>query len=159
LGGWKFANVHDGVFAERFYVNDAEANLAPIPDGLADEVAVYTCDMMSTGFAGAENARIPIGGSVVVFALGPVGLMAVAGCRLLGAGLIIGVDGIAKRRELAKQYGADVTLSPGDGDVVEKILALTDGEGVDSAIEALGAQPTFEACIRTTRPGGTISNV
>ena len=68
LGGWKFANIKDGVFAEYFHVNEAAANLAPIPDRVPDEAAVYTCDMMSTGFIGAENAHIPIGGTVAIFA-------------------------------------------------------------------------------------------
>jgi isopropanol dehydrogenase (NADP+) len=86
LGGWKFANRKDGVFAEYFHVNAAEANLARIPDGVSDEMAVYTCDMMSTGFAGAENAYIPMGGTVAIFAQGPVGLMATVGARLLGSG-------------------------------------------------------------------------
>jgi threonine dehydrogenase-like Zn-dependent dehydrogenase len=70
LGGWTFANIKDGVFAEYFHVNDAEANLARIPDSVTDD-AVYTCDMMSTGFMGAEHASIPIGGTVEVFAQGP----------------------------------------------------------------------------------------
>jgi len=159
LGGWKFANVKDGTFAEYFHVNDAEANLAPIPTGVSDEAAVYACDMMSTGFMGAENAAIPIGGTVVVFAVGPVGLMAVAGARLLGAGFIVAVDGMPNRLKLAKRYGADVTINFKKIDPVEEILQLTDGHGVDSAIEALGGQATFEACVRVTRPGGTISVV
>src|SRR6266516_4243230 len=54
LGGWKFANIKDGVFAEYFHVNEADANLAPIPKSVPDEKAVYTSDMMSTGFIGAE---------------------------------------------------------------------------------------------------------
>jgi isopropanol dehydrogenase (NADP+) len=159
LGGWKFANIKDGVFAEYFHVNDAEANLAPIPDDVPDEAAVYTCDMMSTGFAGAENADIPIGGSVAIFAQGPVGLMATAGSRLLGAGLVIAVESVPNRKELARHYGADHVIDFAQGDPVTGILALTDGQGVDGAIEALGRQSTLEACVRATRPGGTISNV
>jgi threonine dehydrogenase-like Zn-dependent dehydrogenase len=159
LGGWKFANIKDGVFAEYFHVNDAEANLAPIPDGVPDDAAVYTCDMMSTGFIGAENAAIPIGGSVAVFAQGPVGLMATAGARLLGAGLIIAVESIPRRKALARHYGADVVVDFKEEDAVQRVLDLTGGEGVDSAIEALGAPDSLEACIRVTRPGGTISNV
>lgn len=85
LGGWKFANIKDGNFAEYFHVNDAQANVAQIPDAVPDEAAAYTCDMMSTGFMGAEHANIPIGGIVAVFAQGPVGLMATAGSKLLGA--------------------------------------------------------------------------
>ncbi len=159
LGGWKFANIKDGVFAEYFQVNDAEANLARIQDSVPDEAAVYTCDMMSTGFIGAENAAIPIGGSVAVFGQGPVGLMATAGARLLGAGLIIAVETVPKRQELARHFGADDVVDFRKVDPVKAILELTGGEGVDSTIEALGSQATFEGCIGATRPGGTISNV
>ncbi|MFO7958181.1 MAG: NAD(P)-dependent alcohol dehydrogenase [Candidatus Brocadiia bacterium] len=159
LGGWKFANTKDGVFAEYFHVNSAEANLAAIPEYVADEAAVYCCDMMSTGFAAAENAEIPVGGTVVVFALGPVGLMAVVGCRLQGAGLVIGVDTVEKRMALAQEYGADVVVDFQSRDPIEAVMELTDGQGVDAAIEALGAEETFEMCVKATRPGGTISNV
>lgn len=159
LGGWKFANIKDGVFAEYFHVNDAEANLARIPDTVPDEQAVYTCDMMSTGFIGAEHANIPVGGSVAVFAQGPVGLMATVGARLLGAGLIFAVESIPNRKELAKNFGADIVIDFQEKDPVQAILAMTNGQGVDSAIEALGFQATLEACVKVTRPGGTISNV
>jgi len=159
LGGWKFANIKDGVFAEYFHVNDADANLAPIPDSVPDEAAVYTCDMMSTGFMGAEHARIPIGGIVAVFAQGPVGLMATVGSRLCGAGMVIGVESVPNRKELAKHYGADIVVDFNDVKPVEKIMELTNGHGVDSSIEALGSQKTFEDCVKVTRPGGTISNI
>lgn len=159
LGGWKFSNTKDGVFAEYFHVNEADANMAKIPDHVPDEAAVYVCNMMSTGFAGAEAADIPIGGIVAVFALGPVGLMAVAGSKLRGAGTIIGVDTVPARRELAKFYGADVTINPAKEDAVERIMKLTGGGGVDSAIEALGAEITFQNAIKVTKAGGTISNV
>src|SRR5208282_5114407 len=111
LGGWKFANIKDGVFAEYFHVNEADANMALIPGEVFDDTAVYCCDMMSTGFMAAEHADIPIGGTVAVFALGPVGLMAVAGARLRGAGLVIGVDSVPARQELARRYGADVIVN------------------------------------------------
>ncbi len=159
LGGWKFANVKDGSMAEYFHVNNAAANLAPIPDSLTDEQAVYCADMLSTGFVGAEHAGIPIGGTVAVFAQGPVGLMATVGARLLGAGLVIAVENIERRKELARRYGADVVVDFTKEDAVKAILRLTGGAGVDSAIEALGSQATFEACVRVTRPGGTISNI
>lgn len=159
LGGWKFANVKDGVFAEYFHVNDAEANLARIPDSVPDEKAVYACDMMSTGFAGAENADIPMGGTVAVFAQGPVGLMATVGARLRGAGLVIAIETVPRRKELARHFGADEVVDFRERDAVEAVLELTGGEGVDSSIEALGSQITFEMCVKVTRPGGTISNV
>ena len=159
LGGWKFANLKDGSFAEYFHVNNAIANLAPIPDGVTDEQAAYCCDMLSTGFVGAEHANIPIGGSVAIFSQGPVGLMATVGARLLGAGLVIGVESVPNRVALAKRYGCDVVVDFSKEDPVAAIMTLTGGKGVDSAIEALGSARTFAAAVSVTRPGGTISNV
>ncbi|MCP2279278.1 Threonine dehydrogenase [Nocardia amikacinitolerans] len=159
LGGFKFANSKDGVFAEYFHVNDADANLAVIPDGIPDEWAVYCSDMLSTGFMGAEKGNIPIGGTVAVLAQGPVGLMSTAGAKLRGAGLIIGVESVPARQALARRYGAGEIIDFTSEDVVERVLELTGGEGVDTAIEALGADVTFQTAVKITKPGGTISNV
>lgn len=159
LGGWRFANIKDGVFAEYFHVNDADANLTPIPETVADEAAVYTADMMSTGFMGAEHAHIPIGGMVAVFAQGPVGLMATVGARLLGAGLVIAVESVPERIKLAKHYGADIIVDFKKQDPVQAVMDATGGTGVDAAIESLGSDKTFQDCIKVTRPGGTISNI
>lgn len=159
LGGWKLSHLKDGVFAEYFHVNHAEANLAPIPAGVSDEAALYTTDMMSTGFKGVEEARIPIGGAVAIFAQGPVGLMATAGARLLGAGLIIAVDKRPNRLALSKYYGADITLNFTEVDPDEEILDLTGGIGVDASLEAIGSQMALDSCVRVTRPGGTIVNL
>jgi threonine dehydrogenase-like Zn-dependent dehydrogenase len=158
LGGWKYANVKDGVFAEYVHVNEADANLAHVPDSVSDHEAVYVTDMMSTGFMAAENADVPVGGTVAVFAQGPVGLMATKGAALQGAGRIIAVETVPKRKELAREYGADEVVDFADGDPVEQIMALTDGDGVDAAIEALGRSETFEQCVAATKPGGTVSN-
>jgi isopropanol dehydrogenase (NADP+) len=158
LGAYRYTAQKDGNLAEYFHVNDADYNLAPIPDELPDEVAVYACDMLSTGFAGAQNADIPLGGTVAVFAQGAVGLSATLGARLLGAGLIITVEGIPERAALSTRFGADIVLDPADSDPAARIVELTGG-GVDSAIEALGAQVTWEGCLRATRAGGTVSNV
>lgn len=159
LGGWKFANVKDGSMAEYFHVNNAVANLAPIPDALSDEQAAYCCDMLSTGFVAAEHGNIPIGGSVAIFGEGPIGMMATAGARLCGAGLVIAVESKQNRALLARKYGADLVIDYTKEDPVEAIKQATGGQGVDSAIEALGLAQTFAACISATRPGGTISNV
>ncbi len=159
LGGWKFANVKDGTFAEYAHVNDADGNLAHIPEGVSDHEAAYTADMMSTGFAAAENADIPVGGTVAVFAQGPVGLMATKGAALQGAGEIIAVEAVEKRQELAREYGADHIVDFSETDPVDEIMSLTDDKGVDAAIEALGADQTLQDCIKATKPGGTVSNV
>jgi threonine dehydrogenase-like Zn-dependent dehydrogenase len=159
LGGWKFSNTKDGVFAEYFHVNEADANMARIPASVPDEMAVYCADMLSTGFVGAEEGYIPIGGTVAIFAQGPVGLMATAGAKLRGAGLIIGVEAVPRRQELARTYGADEIVDFSKEDVVQRILDLTGGEGVDTAIEALGADATFQSAIKVTKAGGTISNI
>ena len=159
LGGYKFTGQKDGNMAEYFHVNDADFNLVRIPESISDEEALYTTDMLSTGFAGAENADIPIGGTVAVFAQGPVGLSATIGARLLGAGTLITVESKPNRVALSKTFGADEVVDPTAGDAVGRILDLTNGEGVDSAIESLGMPETFENCIRATKPGGTISNI
>ncbi|HEY9211944.1 MAG TPA: NAD(P)-dependent alcohol dehydrogenase [Ancylobacter sp.] len=158
-GGWKFGNTIDGTQAEYVLVPDALANLSPIPDGLTDEEVLMCPDIMSTGFSGAESGAVQIGDTVVVFALGPIGLCAVAGAKLKGATNIIGVDTVPKRLEIARQLGANHIVDFKNGDVVEQIMALTDGRGVDVAIEALGTQGTFEAALRVLRPGGTLSSL
>ncbi|WP_207756948.1 alcohol dehydrogenase catalytic domain-containing protein [Nonomuraea cypriaca] len=137
LGGWKFANTKDGVFAEYFHVNEADANMAGIPGGIPDDMAVYCADMLSTGFMGAEKGDIPIGGTVAVLAQGPVGLMATAGARLRGAGLDIGVESVPGRQKLARLYGADEIVDFTKEDVVERILELTAGQGVENVVKPL----------------------
>jgi threonine dehydrogenase-like Zn-dependent dehydrogenase len=120
---------------------------------------VLVPDIFSTGLAGAEGGNIKVGDAVAVFAQGPIGLCATLGARLRGAALIIGVDANATRLEMAKQFGANVTIDIRDGDPVPLIKQLTDGRGVDVAIEALGQQTTFENALRSTRAGGTLSSL
>jgi threonine dehydrogenase-like Zn-dependent dehydrogenase len=92
-------------------------------------------DIASTGFSGAESGKVRLGDAVVVFAQGPIGLCSTIGAKLMGAALVIGVDGDEKRLEISKRLGADV------------------------AIEALGTQQTFENSLRCLRPGGTLSSL
>ena len=159
LGGYKYTGQIDGNMAEYFIVPAAQANLAPIPDDVTDEQAVYACDMLSTGFMGAEHAFLQFGETVAIFAQGPVGLCATMGAHLLGAGRIIVVESVPARQELAKRFGADVVVDFTQGDPVARIMELTGGEGVDAAIEAFGFPETFEACVRVTKAGGRVSNI
>jgi alcohol dehydrogenase len=94
-----------------------------------------------------------------VLAQGPIGLCATLGAKLKGASLIIGVDANAQRLDVARRFGANVTLNMKDGDPVPEIKRLTSGRGVDVAIEALGRQETFEKALRAIRPGGTLSSL
>lgn len=158
LGGWRFGNTIDGAQAEYLLVPSAQANLAPIPDGVSDEQVVLLADIASTGFGGAESGGIRIGDAVVVFALGPIGLCAVAGARLMGAAQIIGVDSDPVRLAMARRMGADVVLDFTQVDVAAEVKRLTEG-GADVTIEALGTQGTFENALRCLRPGGTLSSL
>jgi len=159
LGGWRFGNTIDGAQAEFLLVPDAMTNLAPIPDGLTDEQVLMCPDIMSTGFAGAESGNVRIGDTVAVFAQGPIGLCATAGARLMGASTIIAVEAVPARMAISRQMGADHVVDFSKVDAVDEIMRLTDGRGVDVAIEALGRQQTFEAALRVLRPGGTLSSL
>lgn len=159
IGGWKFGNTIDGCQAEYVLVPDAMANLAPIPDALSDEEVLMCPDIMSTGFAGAESGGIKIGDTVAVFAQGPIGLCSTVGARLMGATTIIVVETVLERIEVAKRLGANHVIDFRAYDPVAEIMRITDGRGVDVAIEALGIQQTFEACLRVLRPAGTLSSL
>ena len=159
MGGWRFGNTIDGCQAEYVLVPHAMANLTPVPAQLSDEQVLMCPDIMSTGFGGAESGGIKIGDSVAVFAQGPIGLCATAGAKLKGATLVIGVDSIAERLAISRKLGADITINYKNTDPVAEILRLTDGRGVDVAIEALGTQQTFESCLRVVKPGGVLSSL
>jgi len=159
LGGWRFGNTINGAWAEYLLVPDARANLAVIPDALTDQQVLMLPDIASTGISGAESGQVRLGDSVAIFAQGPIGLCATVGARLRGASVIVAVDPIAGRRDMARRFGANVTLDPTTQDVVAELHRLTDGRGVDVAIEALGRQETFEAALRGLRPGGTLSSL
>jgi threonine dehydrogenase-like Zn-dependent dehydrogenase len=116
-------------------------------------------DIMSTGFSGAERAGIRIGDSVAVFAQGPIGLCATLGARLCGASTIIAVDAVAGRLAMSRKLGADHCVDFKKTESLTEIMRLTDGRGVDVAIEAPGTQSTFESRLRVLRPGGTLSSL
>lgn len=158
MGGWRMGNTINGAQAEYVRVPYAQANLAPIPDGITDEQAVLLADIASTGFSGAESGGVRIGDAVVVFAQGPIGLCASLGAKLMGAALVIGVDGDESRLAMARKLGVDVVLDYRNQDVVAQVKRLTGG-GADVAIEALGTQQTFESSLRSLRPGGTLSSL
>lgn len=159
LSGWKFSNFKDGVFAEFFHVNEADANLALIPDSVDPVAAVMLTDMVVTGFNGAELAEITLGDSVCVIGIGPVGLMSVAGANLMGASHLYAVGSRPNCIEAAKFYGATDIINYKNGDIVDQILEKTNGKGVDKVIIAGGDVDTFDQAVRMLKPGGAIGNV
>lgn len=159
LAGWKFSNFKDGVFGELFHVNDADANLALLPDSISPEEACMLSDMVPTGFHGVELADVQFGDTVLVVGIGPVGLMSVAGANLRGASRIICVGTRQICRDVAKGYGATDFIGYKDGPIDEQVMALTGGKGVDKAIVAGGGVETFEPVIKCLKAGGKIGNV
>lgn len=159
LAGWKFSNYIDGVFSEYFRVTEADGNLAKLPENIDPAVAVMLSDMVPTGFHGAELAKITFGDTVCVIGIGPVGLMAVAGCALHGASHIYAVGSRPKCVEAAKFYGATDIINYKNGSIEEQIMKLTDGKGVDKVIIAGGNNDVFATAVKILKPGGIIGNV
>jgi alcohol dehydrogenase len=159
LGGWQLGNTINGAQAEYMLVPHAQANLAKVPETLEDEQVLLLADIASTGFSAAETGDVKLGDTVAVFAEGPIGLCATLGAKLRGASLIIGVESDPARRRMAERMGATFVIDPRTHDVVEGIRYVTEGRGVDVAIEALGKQETFENALRVLRPGGTLASL
>lgn len=160
FSGHQLGRTQPGVFSERFLIRDADTTLAYIPEGITDEQALMCVDVVTTGFTGAEYADIKIGDTVCVLGIGPIGLMAVAGAALQGAGRIIAVGTRPICVELAKRYGATEVLSYKDGDIVEQVKQMTEGIGVDATIIAGGNAEVLTQAYDMTRYGiGTISNI
>ena len=159
LAGWKFSNFKDGVFSEYFHVNDADGNLALLPENITPVDACMLSDMVPTGFHGVELADVQFGDTVLVIGIGPVGLMAVAGANLRGASRIIAVGTRPACVEAAKGYGAVDFISYKDGTIEDQVLAMTDGKGVDKVVVAGGGCETFESAVKALKPGGKIGNV
>ena len=159
LAGWKFSNFKDGVFGEYFHVNEADANLAILPDGVDVASAVMLSDMVPTGVHGVELANVQFGDSVCVIGIGPVGLMAVAAAAIRGASRIYAVGSRPNCIAIAKEYGATDIINYREGDIVEQVMEKTHGKGVDRVVIAGGDNDTFIQAIEILKPGGVIGNV
>ena len=157
--GWIFGHLIDGTQAEFCRVPYAETSLYKVPEGLSDEDVLFLTDALPTGFeVGILNGRTRPGDTVAVVGAGPVGLGAIMTASLGGAGRVITVDLDDNRMKKAIELGATDMVNAGDPDAVEKIKALTDGLGVDVAVEAVGIPQTFKTCLEIVRPHGTVAN-
>lgn len=148
-----FSSYEDGTFAEKIKVRSADMNLALLPDDVSIEAAVMATDMMTTGFYGSELGDVKFGDTVVVFGIGPIGLMAVAGAKLRGAGQLIAIGTRPNCVALAKEYGATDILSYKDGDLVEQIMERTNGRGADVAIVAGGGVESLNNALASVKAG------
>ena len=159
LAGWKFSNFKDGLDSEFFHVNDADGNLAHMPEGMSLEDACMLSDMVPTGFHGVELADVQFGDTILVIGIGPVGLMSVAGTHMRGASRILAVGTRPKCIEAAKFYGADEFISYKNGSIEDQVMEMTNGKGVDRVVMAGGSVKTFESAVKSLKPGGKIGNV
>jgi alcohol dehydrogenase len=158
--GWIFGHLINGTQAEMVRVPFADNSLYKVPEGVTDEAAVMLSDILPTGFEiGVRYGRVKPGDVVAVVGAGPVGLAAMMTSSLYGAARIIALDLDANRLDQASAFGASDAVNSGDADWAEQVMAMTDGLGVDVAIEAVGIPSTFEACTRIVRPGGSVANV
>jgi alcohol dehydrogenase len=157
--GWIFGHLIDGLQAEYARVPFAETSVHKVPEGVTDTQVLFLTDILPTGYeVGVRNGRVKPGDTVAVVGAGPVGLAAIMTCGLHGASRVIAIDKAASRLEHAKQFGAGYTINA-DDDVDAALAELTDGQGVDVAIEAVGVPETFETCARIVRPGGVVANI
>jgi threonine dehydrogenase-like Zn-dependent dehydrogenase len=159
LAGWKFSNFKDGVFGEFFHVNEADGNLALLPESIDIATATMLSDMVPTGFHGVELADVQFGDNVCVIGIGPVGLMAVAGAALKGAANLYAVGSRGTCAAVAREYGATDIINYREGDIVEQIMEKTHGKGVDKVIIAGGDVNTMIQAVTMLKPGGRIGNV
>jgi len=159
-GGWILGNAVDGTQAEFVRIPHADTSLHPVPQGADEEALVMLSDILPTGFeCGVLNGQVSPGSTVAIVGAGPVGLAALLTAQFYSPSQIIMVDMDDHRLEVARTFGATHTLNSGQTNIVESILEMTEGKGVDTAIEAVGVPATFELCESIICPGGHIANV
>jgi alcohol dehydrogenase len=159
-GGWILGNVIDGTQAEYVRIPHADTSLYRIPAGVDEEALVMLSDILPTGFeCGVLNGHVQPGSTVAIIGSGPIGLAALLTAQFYSPAEIIMVDLDESRLEIAKRFGATATVHAGGEDAAQKVMKLTGGRGVDTAIEAVGVPATFILCEDIIAPGGTIANV
>jgi alcohol dehydrogenase len=158
-GGWVLGNTIDGTQAEYVRIPHADNSLHRLPPN-ADEAMVMLSDIFPTAFeCGVQNGQVKPGDTVAIVGAGPIGLAALLTAQFYSPAEIVMVDLDPNRLQVARSLGAMQTVDSSDGDPVQKVMALTDGAGVDVAIEAVGIPATFDICQSILAPGGRLANV
>ena len=159
-GGWIFGHTIDGLQAEFARVPFADTSVYKVPEGLTDEDVLFLADILPTAFeVGVLNGGIQPGDTVAVVGAGPIGLATIMTAKLFTPGHIVAIDLADARLEKALEFGADTTINNSREDAIARIMELTEGMGVDVAVEAVGVPDTFELCTAIVRPGGRVANV
>lgn len=159
-GGWILGHLIDGTQAQYVRIPHADNSLYPVPAGADEEALVMLSDILPTGFEiGVLAGKVKPGDSVVIVGAGPVGMAALLTAQFYSPATLIMVDGDSNRLDVAKRFGATHVIDIKTENAVERILQLTDGVGVDVAIEAVGIPASFDTCQSVIAPGGTIANV
>lgn len=156
-GGWILGHLIDGTQADYVRIPHANTSLYHIPDGVDEDAIVMLSDILPTGFeCGVLNGQIKPGDTVAIIGAGPIGLATLLTAQFYSPAEIIMVDLDENRLNVAKTFGATKLVSK---NAVEEIMKLTDGKGVDVAIEAVGIAATFDICQSIIAAGGHIANV
>lgn len=159
-GGWILGNSIDGTQAEYVRTPHADTSLYPIPAGADEEALVMLSDILPTGFeCGVLNGKVAPGTTVAIVGSGPIGLAALLTAQFYSPAEIIMIDLDDNRLDVAKRFGATAIVNSADGQAMQKVMKMTAGRGVDTAIEAVGIPATFELCQQIVAAGGTIANI
>ena len=159
-GGWILGYMIDGCQAEYVRIPYADNSLYPIPAGADEDALVMLSDILPTGFeCGVLNGQVKPGDTIAIIGAGPVGMAALLTSQFYTPAEIIAIDIDDNRLAVAKTFGATHTINSSDGKAIENVMKLTKNKGVDVAIEAVGAVPTFELCEAIIGAGGHIANI
>ena len=159
-GGWILGNEIDGTQAEYVRIPHADTSLYPIPEGADEEALVMLSDILPTGFeCGVLNGKVAPGSTVAIVGSGPIGLAALLTAQFYSPAMLVMIDLDDGRLEVARTFGATHTVNSTDGKAAEAVMAITGGEGVDAAIEAVGVPATFLICQDIVAAGGVIANI
>ena len=160
-GGWILGHLIDGTQAEYVHIPHADNSLYHIPASITDDAAVMISDILPTGFEiGVLNGQVQPGDTVAIVGSGPIGLSALLTAQFYSPARIIMIDLDDNRLEASRKFGAtDVVNSKDHEAAIKKVYELTDGMGVDVAIEAVGLPQTFDICQKVITKGGHVANV
>jgi alcohol dehydrogenase len=159
-GGWILGNTLDGTQAEYVRIPQADGSLYSFPPGGDEEALVMLSDILPTGFeCGVLNGQVKPGDTVAIVGAGPVGLAVLLTAQFYSPAAIFMIDLDDKRLAVAKQFGATALINSSDGHAAHRLMELTEGAGVDVAIEAVGLPVTFAICQAIVAAGGRIANV